>query len=838
LSDDIEDALREETGRGRIVVTVALCFVLALTAVALALPARETAEPMLVAVLSALAVVGMCALFLGAAGSLHFGRRNVDVVHAARLCEALPVPSAICTRRGQVVFANAAYRTFIGAGLSGRAKAPEYLYSGHPDLSESVYRLSLAAREGREHVEELRLPAGSDALGSDRENTVLLKASVRPLIKGDSRKQVLWRLEDVTAERTQQETAFVELQNMIDYLDHAPAGFYSADVNGVIHYMNATLAEWLGIELGETTSGTLNLSGIIVGEDSRILSELTSKPGAETVETFDVDLSARDGTSVPVRIIHRVRFGDDGRAGDSRSLVLNRQAGHDVSEDLRVAEVRFARFFNSAPIGIALLDTGGKIINNNMALANLIGEKSLRKKLLTSFFDQDKHEEFNLAFAKANDVQVKIAALEVHFTTGKNKVAQLFVSPSENLDDEGAGAVVYAVDVSDQRMLEQKFSQSSKMQAVGQLAGGVAHDFNNVLTAIIGFSDLLLSRYTPSDPSFQDVMNIKQNANRAANLVRQLLAFSRRQTLRPTVLLLDDAISDMKVLLERLLGEHVKLEIRTTRDLGHVKVDLNQLEQVLMNLSVNARDAMPDGGQLTIETGQLTHAEEDELGGGIMPAGEYVYFAVSDEGVGMTQEVLDNIYEPFFTTKEIGQGTGLGLSTVYGIVKQTGGFIFAESEVGKRSIFTVLLPRYYPSKSELEDDAEVVEDRPTDLSGKGTILFVEDEEAVRTFAIRALQSRGYNMLEADSGLSALELLEEQDQTIDLVVSDVVMPEMDGPTMLKEIRKQNQNVKVIFISGYAEEAFEKNLDGDEEFTFLPKPFSLKQLAAAVKQALGS
>jgi len=836
LSDEIEDALREETGRGRIIVTVALCLVLALTAVALALPARETSEPLLVSVLSVLAVIGMCSLFLGAAGSLHFGRRNADVVHAARLSEAIPTPSAICTQRGQVIFANAAYRQFVGAGLSGRPRAPEYLYSGHAELSECIYRLSLAAREGREHAEELRIPAGSDALGNAKENTVLLKVSVRPLKQGGGKNQVLWRIEDVTLERSRQELAFVELQNMIDYLDHAPAGFYSADAKGVIHYMNATLAGWLGIELGETTSRQLNLSDIIVGRDSHINPDLASKPGGETVETFDVDLNARDGTSVPVRIIHRVSFGDDGRAGDSQSLVLNRQAGHDVSEDLRVAEVRFARFFNSAPIGIALLDTQGQVINSNAAFAKLIGEKSIHNKPLTSFFDKEAHAEFERNFALANDVQAKIAAIEVRFNKGKHNIAQLFVSPSENQDEDGAGAVVYAVDVTEHRELEQKFSQSSKMQAVGELAGGIAHDFNNVLTAVIGFSDLLLTRHTPGDPSFQDIMNIKQNANRAANLVRQLLAFSRRQTLRPTILLLDEALSDMKVLLERLSGERVRLSFKTTADLGYVKVDVNQLEQVIMNLSVNARDAMPEGGSLTLATGQLTHNDGDALGRGIMPAGEYVYFTVRDEGTGMTQDVLDKIYDPFFTTKEIGKGTGLGLSTVYGIVKQTGGFVFADSEPGKGTTFTVLLPRYYPTKAELADDAVVIEDKTTDLSGKGTILLVEDEEAVRTFAVRALQTRGYNVLEADSGVSALDLLESVDQTIDLVVSDVVMPEMDGPTMLKEIRKQNKNVKVIFISGHAEEAFEKNLDDNEEFAFLPKPFSLKQLAAKVKESL--
>ncbi len=500
--------------------------------------------------------------------------------------------------------------------------------------------------------------------------------------------------------------------------------------------------------------------------------------------------------------------------------------------------MRFARFFNSAPIGIALLDSKGRVVNNNGAFAKLIGEKSFRKKSLAEFIDEDMRPGFEDAFVQANEGQANIIAVEARMASGEKKIAQLYLSPSENLDGEGAGAVVYAVDVTEHRVLEQKFGQSSKMQAVGQLAGGVAHDFNNVLTAIIGFSDLLLAKHPPTDPSFQDIMNIKQNANRAANLVRQLLAFSRRQTLRPSVLSLDETIADMKILLERLLGERVKLEVKTTRDLGFVKADLNQLEQVIMNLSVNARDAMPDGGVLELATGQVSHSEDDELGGGIMPAGEYVYFSVRDEGVGMTQGVMDKIYDPFFTTKEVGQGTGLGLSTVYGIIKQTGGFVFAESELGNGTIFTVYLPRYYPSDAENDDVEEEVEDKPADLSGKGTILLVEDEEAVRTFASRALQSRGYNVLEADSGVSALELIDEQDPDIDLVVSDVVMPEMDGPSMLKEIRKRNQNVQVIFISGYAEEAFEKNLEEDEEFTFLPKPFSLKQLAAAVKGAIGS
>ncbi|NNF78126.1 MAG: response regulator, partial [Rhizobiales bacterium] len=338
---------------------------------------------------------------------------------------------------------------------------------------------------------------------------------------------------------------------------------------------------------------------------------------------------------------------------------------------------------------------------------------------------------------------------------------------------------------------------------------------------------------------FQDIMNIKQNANRAANLVRQLLAFSRRQTLRPEVLSLTDTLSDLGNLLNRLLGEKVELEITHGRDLGLVKVDVNQFEQVVMNLAVNARDAMPGGGKLTIRTSNLAEGEAAKVDPSLMPAGEYVLCEVSDTGTGMEKDVLDKIYEPFFSTKEVGKGTGLGLATVYGIVKQTGGFIFCDSEPEKGTTFRIYLPRHYMTAEDVasEKESERKETKPADLTGEGTVLLVEDEDAVRAFASRALASRGYNVLEADSGVSALAVIEEHGgDKIDLVISDVVMPEMDGPSLLKELRKREMSSNVIFISGYAEDAFAKNLDENEKFSFLPKPFSLKQLAGAVKEAM--
>jgi two-component system cell cycle sensor histidine kinase/response regulator CckA len=368
----------------------------------------------------------------------------------------------------------------------------------------------------------------------------------------------------------------------------------------------------------------------------------------------------------------------------------------------------------------------------------------------------------------------------------------------------------------------------------------VAHDFNNVLQAIIGYSDLLLNNHRPTDPSFQDIMQIKQNANRAASLVRQLLAFSRRQTLRPEVLDLGETLSDLSMLLRRLLGERVDLDFKHGRDLWLVKVDVNQFEQVVVNLAVNARDAMPDGGKLSIRTRNVPADDARRLSLPGMPPGDTVAIEVADTGAGIPPEAMDKIFEPFFTTKDVGKGTGLGLSTVFGIVKQSGGAIDVQSAVGQGTTFRIYLPRHVALPEEAPEakaePADLSRKPAADMTGQGTILLVEDEDPVRAVNARALSARGYTVLEAASGLEALRIIEERGAPVDLVVSDVVMPEMDGPTLLGELRKRHPALKVIFVSGYAEDAFRKNLPDGEEFNFLAKPFSLKQLVEAVKQAI--
>jgi len=485
--------------------------------------------------------------------------------------------------------------------------------------------------------------------------------------------------------------------------------------------------------------------------------------------------------------------------------------------------------FRDAPMGVALADETGKLIQANSAFANFFGAENVDGRLLADLAGaadrQVAADLLSRTFAGA-----RLAPVELRGLQGE-RMAELFASPLAG--GERKRAVLYLVDVSEQKALETKFAQSQKMQAVGQLAGGVAHDFNNLLTVIIGNSEFLLMRHPAGDPSFKEINEIHQNALRAANLVRQLLAFSRKQTLQPRTVALGDALSELGHLLRRLVGEGVEVRLENAPDLWPVHADESQISNAIINLVVNARDAMPRGGTVTIRTANEIVREAAALGSGVMPAGDYVKIEVADTGTGISKEHLTKIFDPFFTTKPVGQGTGLGLATVYGIVKQTGGFITVDSEVGKGATFRIYLPRHRADapSSPAEPEAAV----PRDVTGQDTILLVEDEEAVRSFAARALRMRGYHVLEASGGEEALDIV-KKGASVDLLITDVVMPNMDGPTLVKNIRRIKPSLSVIFMSGYAEEAFRRNEQNAADLHFLPKPFGLKQLAAKVKEVL--
>jgi two-component system cell cycle sensor histidine kinase/response regulator CckA len=490
-------------------------------------------------------------------------------------------------------------------------------------------------------------------------------------------------------------------------------------------------------------------------------------------------------------------------------------------------------FFKDAPVGVALADAEGRLLEANASFTEFFGLTGpLAGRVLGDALEATDRAGVGDVIARAAAGGSETAPIELRPAGQADRMAELYARPANG--GEAKRAILYLVDVSEQKALETKFAQSQKMQAVGQLAGGVAHDFNNLLTVIIGNSEFLLMRHQAADPSFKEINEIHQNALRAATLVGQLLAFSRKQTLQPRVLILRDVVGELALMLRRLLREGVELKLEHGADLWPVHADETQISNAIINLVVNARDAMPKGGEVTIATANETVTEPSALGTAIMPAGDYVRIEVRDTGVGIRKEHVGKIFDPFFTTKPVGQGTGLGLATVYGIVKQTGGFITVDSEEGKGTTFRIFLPRYRGEPAAQPVDADRV--APRDITGQDTILLVEDEEAVRSFAARALKLRGYHVMEAAGGEEALEIVNSFQGKIDLLITDVVMPSMDGPTLVRAVKRLRPEMAVIFMSGYAEEAFRRHDEKAEDLHFLPKPFGLKQLAAKVKDVL--
>ena len=490
------------------------------------------------------------------------------------------------------------------------------------------------------------------------------------------------------------------------------------------------------------------------------------------------------------------------------------------------------------PLGLAMADRDGRVLFANAAFLRAAGREGEAPPLYPAdlVLREDKGplsdavRRFAQGPASAGDIAVRLASQP-------DEPVSLSLAGVRGLGD--AAVLLGLTDSSEETRLKRQVAQASKMQAVGQLAGGVAHDFNNVLTAILGTCDLMLLRHTPGDSDYDDIQQIRTNSNRAASLTRQLLAFSRQQTLRPEVLQLPDVVTDVSQMLKRLIGEKIQLVLRHDRDLGPVRADPTQLEQVIVNLAVNARDAIQaksaDGsGKLSLTSRRVTQADVRAMGSDILPVGDYTALIVEDTGGGIPQEIMAKIFEPFFTTKDLGKGTGLGLSTVYGIVKQSGGFIFAESDLGKGTRFSVYIPVHHGDDPALAAPVRKVE--PTKWAGGGRLLLVEDEDTVRMVAERALTRAGYEVNSARDGEEGLEFV-QRGRRYDLVVSDVVMPNMDGPAMVRGIRKLVPDMPVLFMSGYAEEQLRNEID-IADVHFLPKPFSVQQISDKVAEVLGA
>lgn len=648
---------------------------------------------------------------------------------------------------------------------------------------------------------------------------------------------ITWRVDDVTEQRELDRATSEEREKLIDFTDNAPVGFFSVDEEGRFVFVNATFARWLGDDIGTLlTTGRLHHYMFEPPQDAAPY-DVTDKGGVR--QLVEIRMKGPGGRAWQASINQTVVVDADGRVR-TRAVVYDLTSERAMRQALQASEDRFRRFFEEAPVGIAILDADGKVRDGNPELCALLGKtaQEVEGKAFADFvLDKDKAAvDAGLQGLKKREnfeAPLEIQLLPRDGTTLKQSpTVRLYARRFKNSGD----IVLHFIDLTQQKSLEQQFTQSQKMQAVGQLAGGVAHDFNNLLTAMIGFCDLLLLRHKPGDPSFSDIMQIQQNANRAANLVRQLLAFSRQQTLRPKVQDVTDILIEVSHLLRRLIGANIALNLVHGEGLGLVRVDALQLEQVLINLAVNARDAMPDGGTLTISTAMQATDAPWRRGGDEMPPGNWVVISVSDTGHGIPADIMPRILEPFFTTKDVGQGTGLGLSTVYGIIRQTGGYLHCHSAVGEGTTFSLYLPVH---SGAVEAESAAAQAAPenvvSDLTGAAQILLVEDEDAVRAFSTRALTNKGYDVLAAESGEAALNIMAEKNNPkIDLLITDVIMPNMDGPTLAKELRARFPTLKILFMSGYTEERLKDHMD-DRVF-FLPKPFTLKVLAQKVKDVL--
>ncbi len=590
--------------------------------------------------------------------------------------------------------------------------------------------------------------------------------------------------------------------------------------------------------------GEAGIMAVLIGADGRIraASPAFLVRGTGRLET---PLEGRDFVTFLETDKHgAIRFAREGRAGtplrllqiplerdepDSPAIIMLLDDQNAVSggESSVVAQVQ--GLLAVLPLGLALADRDGRFLFLNQAFSRAVSLAEGAKPIYPGDL-------------VVREDKAAVADMVRRFATGQAMTSDIAVRLAEQPDEPvaltiaglrglGEAAVLLSLkDNSEESKLKRQIAQASKMQAIGQLAGGVAHDFNNILTGILGHCDLMLMRHTPGDIDYDDIQQIRNNSNRAAALTRQLLAFSRQQTLRPQILQLPDIVSEISNLLQRLLGETVTLDVKHGRNLGPVRADPGQLEQVIVNLAVNARDAMPRGGTLTIQTYSVSRLDVRKLGSDILPIADYSAVSVSDTGTGISPELLSKIFEPFFTTKEVGKGTGLGLSTVYGIVKQSGGYIFADSKMGFGTNFVIYLP-VHEAEAEAASVPRFDKEKKSETWGSGTILLVEDEDMVRAVAERALVRSGYTVVTATNGEEALEVLAARDD-IDLLVSDVVMPVMDGPTMVRQARADNPALPILFMSGYAEEQLRKTIDLDR-MAFLPKPFSVQQLAEAVQ-----
>ncbi len=819
-------------------VTTAAAFLVFMVVAAgtLAVLSSQSAKPVVLTLLSLLAVLGVFFIFGLAARQIRLTERTLASDIVERIANLQGEGLLVTTTDGSILHANKAAAELLGCNELGDLYSLENRFAGTPTGAEALFRL-LRARERQQTLcEEILLPSLTEETKRNR----WFRLHVQPfglLNAADYRgNAALWTITEITNEKEYSDQQIHHLRSELKIYRELPVGVCTLGLDGKILHINQELLTALGY-ITSPDSAPRHLNEIASRHGVQLILETIGSQADQTPHVHDLDFVTATGERWSATCYISVQSPQS----DACHITLVAHPG--LSVNGREKHEAFASVFRTAPFGIALVDSQGCVETFNTAFARLSGASfaALSGRQIREAFDFSVDplgaSHLTSAIDAAQEGKAEVSAVEVALGSEGEFARRIFVQSLGQGTTSNAPLILFITDATEERALGQKFAQSQKMEAIGKLAGGIAHDFNNVLTAIIGFSDLLLANHRPTDHAYKNIQNIRSSANHAAGLVKQLLAFSRRQTLEPEVLQLGELVTDLSVILNRLLGENIDLEISSGRDLWPVMADCNQLNQVIINLAVNARDAMPDGGRLAVRTKNISERDSQRLTDPGIVVGQYVMIEVQDTGSGMPPEVMAKIFEPFFTTKDVGKGTGLGLSTVYGIIKQTGGYVFVDSAPDEGTTFRVYLPRYIATEKECRDEPKPVPvERAKDLTGHGRVLIVEDEDAVRIFATEALRRQGYEVLQACDGLEALDVLEACNSEVDLVVSDVKMPEMDGPTLYQELRKTNPTIKFVFVSGYADDAFSTTLDADADYTFLQKPYTLAQIATVVKQQL--
>ncbi len=707
-----------------------------------------------------------------------------------------------------------------------------------PSSKKTFLRLKENSLLNKPISDELRLISAN-------QEELIWSVSIRPI--GSLQGLFVWKVVDITSQRNFENKISRERELIFDLLDNLPVGFFSADQNGKFQYLNQTLASWLNIDSGFQESGErVSLSEFLAVEQTGKLDSAVEVDASGM--HAGLNLRGGDGNVFEAYLLQSQNETPSGEFAYSRSIVL-REPFTPVVDDGSGSQLlsRIPWLFSDSPVGLVILDLNGTVIDCNRSFLKILGlhRDGVVGRSISERISKEDRDSADAALSKVLMKIMRATLIEVSIPIdGERQItASLYVSRMENNLGDVTGLVVHVIDNTEQKNLEVQFNQAQKMHAVGQLAAGIAHDFNNLLTAMGGFCDLLLSRRESDAADKEDIMQIKENANRASKLVKNLLAFSRRQTLQPKIFSINDALQSLSTTLLGIIGENIEIDLRFEPGVDLIRTDPGQFDQVIINLAVNARDSMPGGGKIIIITELVTVDTAVQRGHDVMPAGEYIRINISDTGCGIAQENMTRIFEPFFSTKDVGEGTGLGLSTVYGIIRQSDGYIFVDSAVGEGTTFSIYLPAFSAAEvSAIGGEISSVEDvevyDASDLRGEATVLLVEDEDAVRVFGSRALKNSGYRVLEAEDGETALDVINEYNEPIDLIITDVMMPGMDGHTLVKLVQEELPGIKVILMSGYAEDTIPGEISKDNSINFLSKPFSLSKLAAKVKEVMAA